>query len=132
MQYRSYAIPKPSKGRSFVGIKSQLVPDQSMSLKEILTRFTRGESVPVGHTGQFDENADSEDSIDYEKLAHADLVDKEEHYRKLEDVKIRYEKQEKAKAKKKREKDEADQKAAYEARVLAEAEKLANAKQKLA
>lgn len=128
MQFISTSLPAPSKGRSFQGIKKQVVPDLSMSLQEILTRFTRGEAVPVGRDGNFDENADTDDSVDYEKLAKADLVDKEEHYNKLEEVKKAYEKQEKVKAKKKHEKEEADKKAAFEARVMAEAEKLAQGK----
>lgn len=130
MRFISLSIPKPSKGQSFVGVKSVFVPDQSMSLEEILRRFTRGEAVPLGHETHYDEHAESDDSIDIEKMAHADLVDKAEYYQKLEEVKIAYDKQEKAKARKQREKEEADKTAAYEARIQAEAEKLA--KEKLA
>jgi len=121
MRFKSIAIPKVTQGVSFVGEVDQVVPDQSMSLAYILERFTRGEAVPVGHEGHFDEESD----IDLEKLQKADLVDKAEYVERLEDVKKRHEKQEKAKAVKKAEADALAAKVAEEKRIRIAARKLA-------
>lgn len=99
MKFRSIAFPAPSAGVKIKG-PSLVVPNQSMSLQEILTRFTRHEELPVYHEGAYDEDGDE----DLEKLANADLVDKEEYAAKLEEVKQKYDRQEKAKAKKAHEK----------------------------
>lgn len=92
MKFKVKAIPDPSKGVSFVGVKDECVPDQSMSLLEILTRFTRGETLPVGKDAVYHESED-----DLEKVAHMDLVDKEEFRDKLEETKKAFDRQEKAK-----------------------------------
>lgn len=78
MKYKSTSIPAPSEGVSFDGIKSEVVPDQSLSLKEILERFTRGEPLAIGREPVYH---DSEDDI--AKLPFMDLVDQEEYRESL-------------------------------------------------
>lgn len=120
MKYNSRAIPEPSKGVDFSDEVSITVPNQALSLKDILERFTRGEPVAVGKQANWDEEADTESSIDYEKLATADLVDKAEYVNHLRDVKRKYDKQEK---------DKEIAKKATELKAKEEAEKLAKAKE---
>lgn len=96
--FKAIAFPEPSKGSTIAG-KSMVVPHQALSLREILERFTRAEELPVFHEGNYDDGED-----DLEKVAHADLVDKEEFMHKMEDVKKRFEAQEKRKKKQAEEK----------------------------
>lgn len=121
MAYKSTALPLPDPGYDCTHQVKEVVPDQSMSLAEILQRFTRGEAVPIGKDGEFDEHADTDESIDLEKIAKADLTDKEEYYNKLQETREKYEKQEKAKsakaAKLAKEKAAAEFKAAVEKEV---------------
>lgn len=121
MKFRTESIPTPTKGISFAGIKDQVVPDRSMSLKYILERFTRGEAVPVAH-----ETSEGVQEEDLEKIRHADLVDKAEYKEKLEEVKKAYDKQEKAKLKKQRELDEQKAQEELQAKIKEEAKKLAS------
>lgn len=126
MKWISKSIPVPSEGQDFSNAVDQLVPDQSMSLQEIIKRFTRGEALPVGmETNPGDEDLDNPLNVDLEKLANADLVDKDEYKDKLKEVQRKYDAQEKAKAKKKAEADKAAVKAADEERIRLAAEKLA-------
>lgn len=97
MIYKSIASPKPSEGYKVQGAKL-VQPDQSMSLKEIITRFTRGEAMPVSMEHQWNEQDDSELDVDLEKLKHADLVDKAEYSEKLKSVKKKWDIQEKQKS----------------------------------
>lgn len=69
----------------------QTVPDQSLSLKEILERFTRGEEPEVGHPHFFDEEGDE----DLQKLKSLDLVDKYAYIKSLNEIQSQYEKEEK-------------------------------------
>jgi len=92
MRFKSIAIPAASKGYKVPG-KSETVPSQSMSLQEILMRFTRNEALPIGKQVSFHESED-----DLEKVHAMDLVDRQEYYDKLEETKKQYAKQEKAKA----------------------------------
>lgn len=121
MKFKSIALPRATPGVIVVGtmedeegkeIKGKLVvPDQSLSLHEIIARFTRGEAVPVGHDVQFHESED-----DLEKVAKKDLVDRAEFVDKLKRTQAEFKKQEArnaAKAKKKLE-DEALEKARKE------------------
>lgn len=128
MKFRSVACPLPSKGVKLSG-KKLVVPDQSLPLREILERFTRHEALPIGHKvdwgGVDDEAPESELDVDLEKLAHADLTEKDEFREKVLAVKSKYEEEEKAR----REKLAADKKAADEKklqlRIAREARKLA-------
>lgn len=129
MKYNSIALPAPSVGKSFVGQVSLVVPDQSMSLHEILHRFTRGEAIPVGHAVAYDDQADTSD-VDLEKVRHMDLVDREEYIDTLRDVQKKHAAQEAAKEKETlRIRSEAAKKA-EERRVRIAARKLAKSKDK--
>lgn len=95
MRYEGRAIPVSRGGISFKGRKKIVVPDQGLSLKDILDRFVRGEVLPVGMSHQFgDEDQDNPLNVDLEKLAVADLVDKEEYKEQLKEVKRKYDIQE--------------------------------------
>lgn len=125
MKFKLSSCPEPSEGQDYTNEIDQVVPDQGLSLEEILTRFTRGEPLDVG----FDTNQGSEDenplNIDLEKLANSDLVDKAEFIGQLQELQKKYEDQEKAKAaeaaaKKQKEFEELDKK-----RIQTAARKLA-------
>lgn len=59
--------------QSYLGIKSETVPDQAMSLHEIIRRFTRGESLPIEHRGVYETRFP-----DLEKLRDADIFERQE------------------------------------------------------
>lgn len=119
MEFKSRSCPGMSVGIKVEG-EELVVPNQALSLRQILDRFTRQQALPIGKDGNYDEGED-----DLEKLRHMDLVDKEEYIDRLKQTQIKYGKQEEAR--KRREYDEA-QKKVYEqaARDLAEKEKLAD------
>lgn len=91
MKFKSIAFPKPQGGEVYTGRKLT-VPDQSMGLKEILRRFVRNEAVAVGREGVYVESED-----DLEKVAHFDLVEKEEFIERQKEKQKRYQAQEKKK-----------------------------------
>lgn len=97
MKYKSYSIGSHplDAGVSYKGVKKIVQPNQSMSLEEILERFTRGEALPIGQQSAYDETDDI--GVDLEKIAKADLVDKEEFHDSLELTKRKYAQQEKNK-----------------------------------
>lgn len=101
MQFKTTSLRKPSEGLSFIGVEVLVVPDQAMSLEEILKRFTRSEPLPVGFNGRYDDDVSDEDNpekdIDLEKLVHADLVDRAIYAEKMRAIVKEYEKQEDAK-----------------------------------
>lgn len=59
----------PRKALDFSRVKSVTVPDQSMSLAEIIRRFVRKESLPVLKEGVYEDRFG-----DLEKLANEDIV----------------------------------------------------------
>jgi len=61
------------KGQSFKDCKSMVMPSQSMSLQEIIQRFTRRESLPIEHEGVYIENMG-----DLEKIAREDVTQRHE------------------------------------------------------
>ena len=126
MKFKGSQIPSPSKGL-VITEKSQVVPDQSLSLKEILTRFTRHEPLPIGNRAEFGNGQDPESdhplNIDLEKVQHMDLVEKQELLGQIEDIKKRADDDKKAREKKRHEDDMAKRKAEYEKAVEAEVEK---------
>lgn len=90
------AYPKPSRGCVLKNKNGKLtVPNQSMSLSEILERFTRGESIPVMKQTQYHESED-----DLEKVGQMDIVDRLEFADKQKQIQKKYAKQERAKKKK--------------------------------
>lgn len=125
MKYKNTAIPAPWEGVSFEGIPDEVVPDQSMSLQEIIERFTRGEPVAVGKEGHYgDDDVDTDESYDASKMASADLVDQAEFIEAQKEIVKAWERQE---AKKKA----AEKKAADEAAKKAEEERIAKAAEEL-
>lgn len=67
--------------KSFKGAKKVTVPSQSMSLAEILRRFTRKESLPVEKEGVYDTRFG-----DLEKLKNADIVEQTEKVQQIRKV----------------------------------------------
>lgn len=126
MKYRSIAIPSPSMGADFSKEVDQVVPDQSLSLKQILDRFTRGEPVPVGRETTYGSEGE-EDVLDYdlEKLKHSDLTEREEVIESLREKRSQFEEREKQKAK-------AQKAAADKAAKLADEKRIRIAARKLA
>lgn len=74
MKKRKFGYPVvPVKGQSFKKVKEVTLPDQSMSLREILKRFIRKESLPVNQQGIYEDRAG-----DLEKLGNQDIFDQME------------------------------------------------------
>lgn len=117
MKYKSISIPAVSVGILTVA-KKMVVPNQAMSLQEILERFTRNEALPIGQDVQYHESDD-----DLEKISHMDLVDKAEYVEKLQETQKLYKAQEAKKAKVEKERLLAEAKA----EAKKEAEKAVNA-----
>lgn len=88
MKYISKAIPGVALGIKTTG-KSLVVPNQALSLQEILARFTRGEPLAIGREGQYHESED-----DLEKISRMDPVDQEEFRQKWSETQQLYEQQE--------------------------------------
>lgn len=109
MKFKSIASPEESPGFSWNG-KKIVVPNQAMSLHEILTRFTRNEELPIGKDAEYDDGPD-----DLEKVRHMDLVDREEYMDKLKETQKQYKAQEDKKVK--------DEKARLLSEAKAEAKK---------
>lgn len=126
MKFKGKAIPQPSEGLVITEV-DQVVPDQSLSLKEILKRFVRHEALPIGNNASFgngqDPEGDSPLNIDLEKAAHWDLVERQEFKQKVEDMQRQYESQEKSKREKAHAEKVAKDKAEIESRIQAEVEK---------
>lgn len=114
MKFRSIAFPAPQGGEKYDG-KKLTVPDQSMSLKEILHRFVRNETVAVGREGVYVESED-----DLEKVAHLDLVEKDEFIARQKEKQKRYDAQEKAKEKERLEQVRKEEREKIRAEVVAE------------
>lgn len=64
--------------QSFKGVKTVTVPNQSMSLKEILKRFVRKESLAVEHDGFYADNLG-----DIEKIRNEDIIVQQERAEEL-------------------------------------------------
>lgn len=115
IKFKSVSWPKFAQGADYKAVKRVTVPNQAMSLHEILTRFTRGEEIPVGQPVAYSEVDDIAESlnVDIEKIKYYDLVDRAEFSEKLNDVVDRFKKQET------RKKQKADREAADAAEKLA-------------
>lgn len=81
------------KKQSFEGEKILTVPNQSLTLKEILKRFVRREALPIEQEGVYHEG-----DHDLEKVANEDIVVRyellEEQRQKVRDLKKRLNEQE--------------------------------------
>ncbi|MEM2002859.1 MAG: hypothetical protein QXT77_09465 [Candidatus Methanomethylicaceae archaeon] len=65
-------------GQDYTNVKKIVVPNQSMTLKEILRRFVRRESLPVEKQGMY-----AEGFGDLEKMMHEDFTVQEERINEL-------------------------------------------------
>lgn len=125
MKFKKSAIPEPSKGVDYRKVKDEVVPDQGMSLKEILERYTRGEALPVGHDTQYGDSPDDDNplDVDVEKIATMDLTEKDEFKKEMQQTVDLYESQQRQRdALEKIEKQKADEKA-FNRKVNAEVRK---------
>lgn len=91
IKFKSNACP-PVSGGMLIKAKKEVQPNQTMSLEEIISRFTRGEALAIGQEYQYHESED-----DLEKVSKMDLVDREEYVNKLKSTQKEFEKQEKRK-----------------------------------
>lgn len=82
-------------GQSFKGVKRVVVPNQSMSLREIVQRFIKKESLPLNKEGFY-----SEDHGDIEKINAEDFTEKVERINELKERVKKGEKAEKERLKK--------------------------------
>lgn len=89
MRKVAYYSPRPRwKGLDFKDCPIVTVPNQSMTLKDILTRFIRKQSLPVQHEGSYHVVGDT----DLEKMAKADWVDQNEFLQRYKKYTKRMEK----------------------------------------
>lgn len=93
MKFKSVAVPGSISGIKIPG-KREVVPNQSMSIRQILDRFTRGEKLPIGKDGSYFEGPE-----DLEKAAHKDLTEKEEFIDRQMAIRERFEEQQAARKK---------------------------------
>lgn len=94
IKFRKHTEFGKSEALSFKGVEELTVPNQAMSLQEILERFTRKERLPVGKDVVF---YDEQYDVDIEKLSRMDLAERDEFLQFQRSVKARYERQEAAK-----------------------------------
>lgn len=64
--------------QSFIGQKNNVIPNQSMTLQEIVRRFIRKESLPIQKEGVY-----AEDLGDLENMQREDIVDRMEMAREF-------------------------------------------------
>lgn len=110
----SNAMPPVDKGLDCSEWPEITVPNDAISLEEMLRRFTVGEPLDVEHSGNYVDDLSEDDEytdpalagVDLEKMAKADLVDKEEFIGRLKKSRETFEAQEKEK----RDKEEAERK----------------------
>lgn len=98
-QYRKSADIVLTKGLDLSDEEVLVVPDQSMSLEEILHRFVRGDELniggDIGYGDNQDEDLDNPLSVDVEKIRHMDLVELDELRERVQDARKRFETDEK-------------------------------------
>lgn len=97
MKFKSKAWPEVSAGSKTLE-KKAVVPNMTMSLQEIIDRFTRGEPLEIGRDGNYSDGDD-----DLEKVGHMDLVDRDEFIERQREIQKRYTEQEKRKEAKRQE-----------------------------
>lgn len=120
LKFKSSSIPEPSKGLDCRKWKRQVVPDQSLSLKEILTRFVRREPLPVGRQAFGDPDLAEEWTeldIDLEKVSAMDLTEQTELKEKLQGIQDNFKAQEAGRKKKAADEAAKAAKAAEEERI---------------
>lgn len=87
------------KGQDFSNCELLTLPNQAMSLQEIISRFIRAEPLAIGKDVSFFESED-----DLEKLLRLDPVDKDAYIAKMRKVQSDYNTQEELRAQKREEK----------------------------
>ena len=58
---------------------SETVPDMSLSIRDILERFSRGQSLPVGRDGVYDDDPDFDDNV----MDPIDMVEADDEFNML-------------------------------------------------
>lgn len=80
---------KTYTGQDFSKCEVLTQPNQAMSLKEMIERFTRNEPLEVGFNVNYHESDD-----DLEKLRRLDPVDRAAYIKRMEEVQAKYKEQE--------------------------------------
>jgi len=123
MQFKSLACPPVSEGQKG-GRKKQVVPNQAMSLEEILKRFVRNEALPIGREALYHEGED-----DLSKLDDMDPVDKKEYADRQRQIQREFKEQERVKRENAKAKIEAEERSKIAAKMAQEmADKMAASK----
>lgn len=124
MRYVKSSLPRPSDGLQAKWVNI-VVPDQSLTLKDILERFTRGEAMPIARDEQFGGNEDLDDPLnfDLEKLVKADMTERDEVAQKIKEMRVQAEREEKERGRKEAEHKAKAKAAAEEKRIADEVEK---------
>lgn len=111
LKFRAIAFPATSVGTSFKDVKKAVIPDQSIGLEKLLKRFTRGESMPVLHQGNYGVVG----NYDLEKMKFLDPVERGEIIESMKFIESKFKKQKDA--------EEAAQKEAAEKKALEDYDK---------
>lgn len=94
---RLWTLPEKKVRPKKTAPVSRVIPNQSMTLQEIIKRFVRKESLPIMKEGTYNEDYE----YDLEKLVHADITERHDvinHLKYLQQkAKQEYEKSERAK-----------------------------------
>lgn len=117
--YKSIASPEPQRPTvDWSKMEKLTVPDQSLSLQDIIDRFSRNEALPIGKQTSYNDEIeiDSVFAVDLEKLGKADIIEQMEHAEQWKQISDVYKEEEKARNAKK---------AAEKAKAQKEAEKKA-------
>lgn len=89
MKYKNSSLPPSRKGVDYSKEELLTKPNESMSLTEIISRFMRGEALPVGQDGEYFEGEE-----DLEKLKKMDIVDRTEYKDRMTKIVEQYQKEE--------------------------------------
>lgn len=89
LEFKNCAVAGPRKGVNYSKEVLLTKPNESMSLNEIISRFMRGEALPVGQDGEYFEGEE-----DLEKLKKMDIVDRTEYKERMTKIVEQYQKEE--------------------------------------
>lgn len=90
----------PVAGESYKGVVPIAVPNEAYTIKELFEKHTRGQMLPpIGKNVTYPDTV-SHESLDYEELSRADLVDQEYYGREFTNIIEKANKQETARKKK--------------------------------
>lgn len=91
LTYKKFAIPSPSEGLDLSNEEKLTLPDQAMSLQEILDRFTRKESLPIATDGLYENDNDEVSEMDLGKFHALDITEQYSHIENMWEKQKRYE-----------------------------------------